>query len=223
MERTEVLDMMSGLKLYGLRSAYDETLATALKRKHELSARRQAYAVCASLTARQSLEGRGLGEAGALDQAPGHGRQAAASCLVPAFDGGSVSSGSQDALRARFEMGAPRRVRRSVERYSIVRRSLRRWPNGSGSIRRPSPSGGSAPRFPISRQAQRSPDKRSCPSTRRPWPSPSEGIRCRRSTTAFTLCSRRSRILMRSSPHRCLKGHGISATASGRTRRFPQA
>ena len=27
MERTEVLDMMSGLKLYGMRSAYDETLA----------------------------------------------------------------------------------------------------------------------------------------------------------------------------------------------------
>ena len=35
MERTEVLDMMSDLKLYGMRSAYDETLATALKRKHE--------------------------------------------------------------------------------------------------------------------------------------------------------------------------------------------
>ena len=35
MERTEVLDMMSGLKLYGMRSACDETLATALKRKHE--------------------------------------------------------------------------------------------------------------------------------------------------------------------------------------------
>ena len=35
MERTEVLDMMSGLKLYGMRNAYDETLATALKRKHE--------------------------------------------------------------------------------------------------------------------------------------------------------------------------------------------
>jgi DNA replication protein DnaC len=34
-ERTEVLDMMSGLKLYGMRSAYDETLATAIKRKHE--------------------------------------------------------------------------------------------------------------------------------------------------------------------------------------------
>ena len=38
MERTEVLDMMTGLKLYGMRSAYDETLATALKRKHEPSA-----------------------------------------------------------------------------------------------------------------------------------------------------------------------------------------
>src|ERR1700710_2462222 len=35
MERSEVLDMMSGLKLHGMRSAYDETLATALKRKHE--------------------------------------------------------------------------------------------------------------------------------------------------------------------------------------------
>ncbi len=35
MERTEVLDMMSSLKLYGMRSAYDETLTTALKRKHE--------------------------------------------------------------------------------------------------------------------------------------------------------------------------------------------
>ena len=35
MERTEVLDMMSVLKLYGMRGAYDETLATALKRQHE--------------------------------------------------------------------------------------------------------------------------------------------------------------------------------------------
>jgi DNA replication protein DnaC len=35
MERTEVLDMMSALKLYGMKSAYDEVLATALKRKHE--------------------------------------------------------------------------------------------------------------------------------------------------------------------------------------------
>jgi len=35
MERTEVLDMMGTLKLYGMRAAYDETLATALKRSHE--------------------------------------------------------------------------------------------------------------------------------------------------------------------------------------------
>ena len=35
MERTEVLDDDSSLKLYGMRSAYDETLATAIKRKHE--------------------------------------------------------------------------------------------------------------------------------------------------------------------------------------------
>jgi DNA replication protein DnaC len=35
MERTEVLDMMGELKLYGMKSAYDETLTTALKRKHE--------------------------------------------------------------------------------------------------------------------------------------------------------------------------------------------
>ena len=35
MERTEVLDMMGELKLYGMKVAYDETLATALKRTHE--------------------------------------------------------------------------------------------------------------------------------------------------------------------------------------------
>ena len=35
METTEVLEMMDELKLCGTKSAYDETLATALKRKHE--------------------------------------------------------------------------------------------------------------------------------------------------------------------------------------------
>ena len=35
MERTEVLDLMGQLKLDGMKAAYDETLATALKRKHE--------------------------------------------------------------------------------------------------------------------------------------------------------------------------------------------
>jgi DNA replication protein DnaC len=35
MERTDLLDMMTTLKLYGMRSAYDEILATALKRQHQ--------------------------------------------------------------------------------------------------------------------------------------------------------------------------------------------
>ena len=35
MERTEVLDMMGTLKLYGMKAAYDETLAVAVKRSHE--------------------------------------------------------------------------------------------------------------------------------------------------------------------------------------------
>jgi len=35
MERTEVLDMMGALKLYGMKGAYGETLAAAIKRKHE--------------------------------------------------------------------------------------------------------------------------------------------------------------------------------------------
>ncbi len=35
MERTDVLDMMGALKLFGMRAAYDETLAMAIKRQHE--------------------------------------------------------------------------------------------------------------------------------------------------------------------------------------------
>jgi DNA replication protein DnaC len=35
MERTEVLDMMGELKLYGMKAAYDETLSVAVKRQHE--------------------------------------------------------------------------------------------------------------------------------------------------------------------------------------------
>jgi hypothetical protein len=62
MERTEVLDMMSGLKLYGMRSAYDETLAMAIKRKHEP----------------QRFVGDLLKAEIALDQVPAHRRQAAA-------------------------------------------------------------------------------------------------------------------------------------------------
>jgi DNA replication protein DnaC len=35
MERTEILDLMGTLKLHGMRSAYDEVMATAIKRQHE--------------------------------------------------------------------------------------------------------------------------------------------------------------------------------------------
>ncbi len=35
MERTEILAAMGGLKLFGMRSAYDEIVATAVKRQHE--------------------------------------------------------------------------------------------------------------------------------------------------------------------------------------------
>ena len=35
MERTEILAAMGGLKLYGMKAAYDEIVATAVKRQHE--------------------------------------------------------------------------------------------------------------------------------------------------------------------------------------------
>lgn len=35
MERTKVLDLMGSLKLYGMRNAYDEVMATGIKRQHE--------------------------------------------------------------------------------------------------------------------------------------------------------------------------------------------
>lgn len=35
MDRTDVLDLMSTLKLYGMRSAYDEIMSNAIKRQHE--------------------------------------------------------------------------------------------------------------------------------------------------------------------------------------------
>ena len=35
MERTQVLDLMATLKLYGMRGAYDEVMSTGIKRQHE--------------------------------------------------------------------------------------------------------------------------------------------------------------------------------------------
>src|SRR6202051_1434082 len=35
MERTDILELMATLKLYGMRAAYDEVMATGIKRRHE--------------------------------------------------------------------------------------------------------------------------------------------------------------------------------------------
>jgi DNA replication protein DnaC len=35
MERSEILTTMSALKLYGMKNAYDEIIATAIKREHQ--------------------------------------------------------------------------------------------------------------------------------------------------------------------------------------------
>jgi hypothetical protein len=37
MERTDILELMSTLKLYGMRAAYDEVMTTGIKRRHEPS------------------------------------------------------------------------------------------------------------------------------------------------------------------------------------------
>jgi len=41
-------------------------------------------------------------------------------CLIPGFDGALFTVSWKEALWARYSMGAPRRLRQSVERYSIV-------------------------------------------------------------------------------------------------------
>ena len=35
MERSQILEAMGALKLHGMRSAYDETMAAGIKRQHE--------------------------------------------------------------------------------------------------------------------------------------------------------------------------------------------
>src|SRR6266404_8983370 len=49
--------------------------------------------------------------------------EARARCLVPAFDGAILSLGWKEALWGKFFTAAPRRQRRSVERYNIVKRA----------------------------------------------------------------------------------------------------
>ena len=63
MERSEILATMAELKLYGMKAAFDEIIATAVKRQHEPQ-----RIVGDLLTA----------EAGALDQVSDRDRQTAA-------------------------------------------------------------------------------------------------------------------------------------------------
>jgi hypothetical protein len=35
MERTQIFDLMGELKLYGMKAAFDEIMATAIKRQHK--------------------------------------------------------------------------------------------------------------------------------------------------------------------------------------------
>jgi hypothetical protein len=53
----------------------------------------------------------------------GKGVQWRLSCLIPGVDGAVFSREWKEALWSKFSMGAPQRKRRSVERYSIVKRA----------------------------------------------------------------------------------------------------
>ena len=45
------------------------------------------------------------------------------SCLIPGFDGATLSAEWKDALWDRFYTAAPQRLRQSVEQYRIVKRA----------------------------------------------------------------------------------------------------
>jgi hypothetical protein len=49
MERTDILELMSTLKLYGMRAAYDEVMTTGITRRHEPPRIAEATGVVAKL------------------------------------------------------------------------------------------------------------------------------------------------------------------------------
>jgi hypothetical protein len=67
MERTQIFDLMGELKLYGMKAAFDEIMATAVKRQHE------PQRIVGDL-----LNAEIKGEASQVDQIPAHHCQAAA-------------------------------------------------------------------------------------------------------------------------------------------------
>src|SRR5262245_34214047 len=66
MERSQLFDLMGELQLYGMKAAFDEIMATAVKRQHEPQ-RIIGDLLTAEINEKQS----------ALDQIPAHHRQAA--------------------------------------------------------------------------------------------------------------------------------------------------
>ncbi len=67
MERTQLFDLMGELKLYGMKAAFDEIMATAVKRQHEPQ-RIVGDLLNAEISEKQARS----------DQVPTHHRQAAA-------------------------------------------------------------------------------------------------------------------------------------------------
>ena len=114
MERTEVLDMMGELKLYGMKAAYDETLATALEAQARAAALR-----------RRSPARRDLGEAGAVDQVSDHRLQAAArqGSRRLRVQGHADQRGARSRSRRRrlHRPAAQRRVRRRNRNRQVAR------------------------------------------------------------------------------------------------------
>ena len=150
MERTEVLDMMSGLKLYGMRSAYDETLATALKRKHEPQrfvgdllraeiSEKQARSIKIPAHGRQAAAGQGRGRLrlqGHADQRSARARSRRRCVHRPATQRrpGRWNRHGQDASRHRHCAKLhPRRITRALLHNRRSRQSAR----GSGPRRPP--------------------------------------------------------------------------------------
>src|SRR3984893_13344623 len=54
MERTDILELMSTLKLYGMRAVYDEVMTTGIKRRHEPPA---SSAICSAPRSPRSIRG----------------------------------------------------------------------------------------------------------------------------------------------------------------------
>ena len=98
-------DLMGALKLFGMRAAFDEIMASAIKRQHEP---RGSSAICCRPRYR---------EAGALDQVPAHHRQASA---------GQGSRGLRLCRHAGQREPGPRPRRRRLRRRSAQCRPGRR-------------------------------------------------------------------------------------------------